>query len=332
MSVVPGTVPAQASGGGGGGEAPAAAGSPTLSPQEYADSFLLDLTIADMLDERSQQSADRELGISDLGCHEYVRRFLDGQPFTDSPDTTAARIGKWLHAGALAARKTAQPHLLHEQTIYVELPNGLRIKGHADELDPDEPSVTDFKTVDGLAGVEKSGANSQQRFQRHLYGWGAWQMGLFGDIDPAQVIVRNIWMDRSANDKHLHVEQEPLGPEVLSQAVEWLYEVDEARQENRPARRDKEWSWCRQFCAFFTACRGTEPPPTDLRDPELVDAADLYLEGLELTRQGDRLKKAAASVLGEVTGCTGKAIITRTFIEPTDTRRGYYRRDVRKVE
>lgn len=304
----------------------------SLSPEEYAEGFLLDLVVDDMLSDRSQQADRRELGVSDIGkCREYVRLFLDGVPYSDQPKATAARLGSYIHQGALTARRNAQPHLLIEQTVQVTLPNGMTVKGHADEIDPVACEVTDLKTSDGLGVVRRVGADGQQRFQRHLYGWGAWQAGLFGDIHPSQVTVRNIWLDRSGGDDRAHVEQEPLSKDVLNEAVEWLYEVEEARTEGREAPKDQQVEWCRSFCPFATACRGEEDTSTSIFEPRTVEAVDLYAEGHRLMKEGEQLKEAARAVIGEVQGSTGRHVVKRTFIEGSGNRRPYYRLSVNPI-
>jgi hypothetical protein len=323
----------QTAAGVGDGEAPASA---ALSPEEYAAGFVLDLTVDDMMSPRSQQADARELGVSDIGkCREYVRLFLDGVPFTDQPKTTAARLGTYIHSGVLEARRNAQPHLLIETTVVVELPNGMRVKGHADEIDPDAAEVTDVKTTDGLSVVRREGANGQQRFQRHLYGWGAWQAGLFGDIHPSRVTVRNVWLDRSGGQEDVHVEQEPLSKDVLDEAVEWLYEVEEARTEGREAPKDQQVEWCRSFCPFATRCRGEEDTSVTIFEPETVRAVELYAEGHALAKEGEQLKKDALALIGDVQGSTGRHVVKRTFVEggtsKASIRRPYWRVTIKEV-
>lgn len=313
----------------GDGEGPSSA---ALTPEEYAEGFLLDLLVDDLMSPRTQQANARELGVSDIGkCREYVRLFLDDVPFSDQPKTTAARIGTYVHLGALEARRAAQPHLLIEHTIQVALPNGMTVKGHADEIDPQRAEVTDLKTTDGLGVVRRVGADGQQRFQRHLYGWGAWQAGLFGDIHPSQVTVRNIWLDRSGGDETAHVEQEPLSSDVLNEAVEWLYEVEEARTEGREAPKDQQVEWCRSYCPFATRCRGEEDTSTSIFEPRTVEAVELYAEGHRLLKEGEQLKEAARSLIGEVQGSTGRHVVKRTFIEGGGNRRPYYRLTVTPI-
>lgn len=313
----------------GDGEGPSSA---ALTPEEYAEGFLLDLLVDDLMSPRTQQANARELGVSDIGkCREYVRLFLDDVPFSDQPKTTAARIGTYVHLGALEARRAAQPHLLIEHTVQVALPNGMTVKGHADEIDPLRAEVTDAKTTDGLGVVRRVGADGQQRFQRHLYGWGAWQAGLFGDIHPSQVTVRNIWLDRSGGDETAHVEQEPLSSDVLNEAVEWLYEVEEARTEGREAPKDQQVEWCRSYCPFATRCRGEEDTSTSIFEPRTVEAVELYAEGHRLLKEGEQLKEAARSLIGEVQGSTGRHMVKQTFIEGGGNRRPYYRLTVTPI-
>jgi hypothetical protein len=315
-----------------------------VDPQEYGDLFMIDLSIADQATGRNVQTDHRILGVSDINhCREYGRRFLSGQPFTDTPEGSQARAGTWAHAGILPAVQAQRPGSLIEQEVTVTLPNGFEVLGHLDLAEPDEPSVTDVKTIDGEpATVAKVGSSPQQRSQRHLYGGGAIQAGL---VPRDGLIVRNIWLDRSGTPNPPHVEQEPYDPSYLDDAARWVDDVMHHVELGEPAPKDKDYYFCEMFCPFFTACRGGqvgEQPEDIVQSDELAAAAARYREGLEQEKAGVALKKAAADVLkrleGQKVAVVGEAGTFRyssTYINPTEvpasSKRGYYRATVKEA-
>ena len=311
-----------------------------MTPDDYTDRWLADTEAAEAQRDRTVQTTQRLLGVSDLmHCREYARLFLAGHPFTDTPETSQSRAGTYYHAGILPAIAAQRPGSLVETELTVTLANGFEVIGHADLIEPDEPSVTDVKTVDGtLPAVRKTGASQQQQAQRNLYYAGAHQAG----IVPAEGTVRNIWLDRSGTPERPHVEQEPYDPSWLDRSAYWLDDVYAHVENDTPASRDKDMFFCRTFCPFVTACRGEHATPEDEVDSdELAVAASLYREGAELEREGKALKKAAAATLSRLEGHTvtvqggaGRFVHRSTWINPSSVeyeRKGYHRLDIKEA-
>lgn len=263
-----------------------------LSADDYAASMATSLDVYEAMRPRSLQT---ELGVSSLGhCASEAKFRLLGTPATDAPTARQALFGTAAHDLIGKARQLTKPRLLIEQKLEITMPCGVVIPGHADEIDPDEPSVTDWKTVADEADMvllRRTGSSEQQRWQRHVYAWGAIQAGLL----PAEgVIVRNVWVDRSGTSTHLHVEQEPFDINQVYAADRWLEGVRYAAEHEEETPRDKHHAWCERFCEFFTACRGGQAhPDLIVTDPALVQAAELVLEGRAKEKEGKGIADGA---------------------------------------
>jgi hypothetical protein len=318
-----------------------------MTPEDYAEAWVADLRVAEMSRDRSQQTQQRILGVSDIaGCRSYGARFLNGDPFTDADVSQAALRGTWIHQAVLPIIAEARG-ALHEVEVDITLPSGLEVRGHADLIDPDEPSVIDLKTSDGLAGPKRHGADRQQRMQRHLYGAGWLQMA----ETPAEravpnPTVGNVWMDRNDLLEPPHVELEPYDPSWLDAAASWVdevgYYVDRDQIEDAP--RDRDVFWCRQFCPFVTACRGPETVAVDevIESDELAVAAAMRREAIDMEREAKEIRKAADAVLERVRdarvlvkGSAGTFRVASTWVNPSSyevNRAGYFKTDVKEVK
>lgn len=260
------------------------------SPDEYAASMSAALMMFDANRPRSQQP---RLGVSSIGhCRSYALWVLNGVEATDAPEGLQALTGTAMHEIIGAARRQYNPKLLVDQKLEVTLPSGLVVPGTADEIDPDEPSVTDYKTVVGnadMVALRRNGSDEQQRFQRQLYYWGAVQAGLV----PPEGIVRNVWIDRSGQSSEPYVEQEPFSMEWVNQADLWVNDVLYAKGADEEVPRDKHYDWCKRFCKFFTHCRSeVEHPDLIVSDTELLNAAENVWIGREMKKQGDGLDES----------------------------------------
>jgi hypothetical protein len=271
-------------------------------PDEFGSLFIWDLNAAELLSPRARQQDAGTIGVSDLfTCREKVRRIITGAPTTDVPDKTAAIIGTYIHQGALAARKAARPHLLHEVELHITLPNGYVLLGHADEIDPSEPSVTDLKTKAGLALVRRAGADEQMRAQRHAYYLGALQAGL---VPSDKGVVRNLFIDREGGDPHPHVEQEPFSMDVVYAAQEWLSDAQYAAEHNEQASKDWPRNMCENWCPFFTSCRGSE----DIQEDFLTGHRALVLaEAAAAKERRDEAAAVLAQARADLIGTTGRS-------------------------
>ena len=273
-----------------------------MDADEFAGHFCFDLNSYELLSPRSRQQDAGRIGVSDLfTCREKVRRIIANHPVTDVPDKTAAIIGTYVHAGVLEARKAARPHLLHEVELHITLPNGFVLLGHADEIDPTEPAVTDLKTKAGLDLIRRAGADEQMRAQRHVYYLGALQAGL---VHSDKGVVRNVFIDRSGHDPHPHVEQEPFSMDVVYAAQEWLSDATYAADHGEEAIKDWPRNMCANYCPFYTSCRGSE----DIAEDYLIGHRALMLrEAVAAKARRDEAERVLAQARQELIGTTGRS-------------------------
>ena len=272
-----------------------------MDAETYALTFQWDLQAYDQQRPRSRQSDAGTIGVSDLHtCREKVRRTLLGTTVTDVTENWSALVGTYIDEGVKTARKAARPWLLHDVELKVTLPNGMVIPGHADEIDPQEPSVTDLKTKDGLAAIRRLGADEKERAQRHLYYLGAVQAG----IVSGDGVVRNIFLDRSGADSHPHVEQEPFDMNIVLTAQAWLEDATYAAEHGEDAPKDWPRVMCDRYCPFVSACRGgeeiTEEILTGYRAVQLA-------EFVAARNQRKEAEAVEASLRTELLGVTGRS-------------------------
>lgn len=265
-----------------------------MDADAYAASMSASLDLFQAMRPRSQQAS---LGVSSVGhCASEAKFRLQGVVPTDAPPSRQALWGTSLHETISAARREFNPKLLIDQKLSVTMPSGLVIPGTGDEVDPGEPAVTDYKSVaDGAALItqRRVGSTDQQRYQRHLYYLGAHQAGLV----PAAGIVRNVYLDRAGQEEPL-VEQEPFDPAVIVDADRWVADVAYAAEHDEDAPQDKHYTWCRQFCQFFTHCRGGQiTPDLTVTDPAMITAAELLVEGRAASKLAKGLEEDAKRVL-----------------------------------
>lgn len=290
--------------------------------------------------DRSAQAKRFRVGVSDLGyCSERLRRFLDRQ-VPDEVDMLPAFHGTWLGEGLEQAVKMARPDAI----IQAEAPLTLQgeqgtyvIPGHPDIIFP-EGILLDAKAPNGLEAARRDGmADQQKRFQRHAYGWAAWNFGLFDDdVAPEDILVGNVWIDRSARERGLLVKTEPLDPAVIDEATQWLDEVVYAWQHGEEARKEPAREVCRKTCGFFRECRAYDTDVQGLlTDPAVLAAVDMNLEATDLTRRAKNLKEEAKDILDGVAGSTGKHLV-RWVNVPASTvsyqRRAYQKLSVTKAK
>lgn len=290
--------------------------------------------------ERSKQAADFRLGISDIGwCPEYNRRLMD-QQVPEETDALPAFIGTAIgeHAEqALKAGLWPDAILQAEVALTLQLQDRvIRLPGHPDIILPGW-GVWDGKTDYGLSTIEREGPSFQQRFQRNAYALAAWEEGLLGDMPLDDVKVGNFWIDRTGVDKRVHVHIESFDPDVIGEGVEELDSTVYAFLHDEEAEKRPPRQVCEVTCGFFRVCREWETDVHGLiTDPLLVGSIEMYAEGLELARRGQRLKDEAKAHLQDISGSTGKWRIRWTWINPTEVpaqqRRGYYKISVSKVK
>jgi PD-(D/E)XK nuclease superfamily len=285
--------------------------------------------------ERSMQSKDYRLGVSDLGtCREQTRRIVMQEEPDNDRDVLEAAWGTALGDYVEDAVCALYPEARRQVAVSVELPSGHRIPGHVDLVFPH--MIIDIKTTAALEIVRRKGADQQQRFQRHLYCLGAHQKGLLG-VPVESARVANVWVDRSATTKEFHVEQERFSWDVVREADEWLADVLYAVRNAEEASRDKPRDWCYKACPFAFSCRGGDTDVAGLiEDDEHLVAVDLWNEGKELEDAGKRMRAQAKRSLLGVAGSTGTHLVrwvhTDGYVVAEHYREGSERLDVKPLK
>lgn len=295
--------------------------------------------------DRSQQQASFRVGVSDLGfCSEKVRRMLLREEPTSDPDKLAAFLGTWIGAGveqAVLAKYGDQVVLQSEVSVLLETDEGdFTITGHPDMIFPEMGLLLDNKSVNRIGSVSSYShfeENQQQRFQRNIYGYAAWQAGMFPGFALEDVKVGNVWIDRSGEDHELFVRLEHLDLSVVESAKQWLSEVVYAYKHDIEARKEPPRNFCENWCEFYETCRKFDTDATGLiEDPEVFRAIDLYERGKELEREGAKLKSIAKNKMVGVEGSTGTHIVRWVHVEPSvvpeSVRKGHDRLMLTKIK
>ncbi len=260
--------------------------------------------------ERAEQDREFVIGPSAIGyCSERLRRQLDRQEPEDHVEWNKAFIGTWLGEGLEQALKKAMPHLLTQSEFWVTLEGdrySYRIPAHSDVIDPIAGLVLDAKTKAGLMYVRRQPTADQgYQFQRHLYGLGAHQSGLFPGMALEEVKVGNIYYDRSGNEPVPHVQIEPYDPEVVRQATWWLEETVEAFLAGQEATKEPPRAVCESTCGFFSKCRAYDTDVEGvIRDQKHLQALDMYIEAGQLESRAKKMKNEAKVILKGVEGHT----------------------------
>lgn len=258
---------------------------------------------------RSQQSANFQLGISDIGfCQERTRRMLTQNRPEDEPDLLAALIGTAVGdyaEQALKAQLWPGAIIQPEVTLTLKLDAMVaNIPGHPDIVLPDW-GVWDGKTDRGLTEIRRTGPSFQQQFQRHAYALACFEAGMFPDLSLDEVHVGNFWIDRAGDHHEVHVQTELFNPEVIDQGVIWLDEVVWAYLHNEEAMKEPPRQMCSVVCGFYKECRAWETDVSGLiDDPELVGLVWQHVNGKAQEKQGKMAADEARAKLRGIEGST----------------------------
>lgn len=289
---------------------------------------------------RSIQAAEGIIGPSDVGfCRNKVALMVKGVAPTDSPPKWSAAVGTAIHNYVEAAIKKMFPDWLVGSIDNIEtttlLPSGAEIKGHPDVVVPSANAVLDIKTVDGFEWIKREGTSLQHKYQRHLYAMGLVQMGL---LSPDNLLVGNVYFDRSGKESQPIVLVEEFDPTLTSEIDSWVQDVIYAVKNNEEASRDIPAAVCERICSHFTACRGSlevHDGAEPITDPELVAAVRMYVEARQTAAEAERAKKEAQQRLLGVNGSTGDYNVRWVEVQPATVqsfeKQGYLRMDIRKA-
>lgn len=282
---------------------------------------------------RSKQSTERILGPSDLGgCRAYLTHMLMDSPReARQKPPWAAFIGTWVGEGLEQAYVAAHPRSSKQVPIKVELPSGRRTSGTADVIDQEIDGVLDFKSLDGNESMVDGEPPFKNLAQIMVYLLGCIQMGL---LTP-DAMWHLVYIDRSGSEPVPVVISGHLDMSVIEEMEDRISQAEYAAMFGEEPQRDTPIAICESFCEFFKVCRADAQPQGLILEPEVVKAADQYLEGAALVARGNRLRDEAKAVLKGAEGSTGTALVQWTHINtsevPAYKRRGYDKISVKPV-
>lgn len=296
--------------------------------------------------ERAEYAKRNMIGVSDIGsCREFVRRTILDEPYSDEQeDYHAAFVGTAV--GNLAeqalVRRLPQAVARGDLRIQVEVSVELVVRGfqltvpgHADVVTND--GVWDFKTVDGLGVIARTGPTTRQKFQVTLYFKSLLDRGEV----PADGWCVLVFIDRSGAEADPVVFAWRYDEDIYQEALAWMDDVIYAIEQGEEASRDQPRSWCEACCPRYSACR---IPDTDvegvLTDERIKDAVRIYREALAAEKLAKKEKDSAKSVLANISGVVptddGPFSLRWVDINPTDvpgyTRAGYRKIDLRQIK
>lgn len=310
----------------------------TIDSSQIAATLAADIRDYGINSPRSQQSRDGILGPSDLGfCRQKAALTTRGVPDSDEQSISASQIGTAIHEYVAKAFKAKHPDWIIEDTkVTATFPSGAAISGTPDIIATDWNAIIDVKTVDGFSWVKREGTSQNHKYQRHAYALGALQAGL---LDPDyQVYVCNLYIDRSGKEPEPYFVMEEFDPMLTDEIDSWIQDVIYAVKNGEDASRDIPAAICERICSKFTVCRGeleTHEGGEFIEDPTLISAIGMYVEGRDLAKQGEQMKKEAQAMLHGVNGRTDSYQVRWVDVAPTVVnsfeKDGYSRMDVRKV-
>lgn len=306
---------------------------PIATTEEISAMVVGAYTAQSMNSARTQQAKANILGPSDLGgCRAKMAHNFMQSPRTErETPPLAAFIGTWVGEGLERAFVASRPSARSQVRIEVDLPSGRKTQGNVDLLDP-ELGVLDFKTQDGLSAVKHDGPSFKHLAQVMCYLLGAIQQGLL----PEGARWNLVYVDRSGKETEPHVVSGWLDIRVIEEMEERIAEAEHAALFRTEAPRDEPAQLCQRFCEFYEVCRGDWQPEGLIEDEVTVKAADRYLAGAALIREGNALKAGAKAELEGVQGSTGRAVVRWVFVNggtvAASTRKSGYRLDVKPVK
>lgn len=289
---------------------------------------------------RSQQSTARLVGPSEVGgCRAYLARMIAEIPFDDGVAEEvkwAAFVGTAVGERLENVMRETYPEVRTQVPVEAMLNSGLRVAGTADVVMP--TAVWDFKTVDGLETIRRTGPSFKQKVQVILYLMGLIQAGEL----PADATWALVYVDRSGRDDVPVVYEGTIDHDILAAIDARLEDVLYAVEHDlSSASRDEPFDWCMKACPFFMHCRGADEHQVSglITDESVLTAIKLYQQGKAEEKVGKALADEAKQVLLGVAGSTGEFELSWTHVPESEIktylRAGYDRltlKPIRKVK
>ena len=244
---------------------------------------------------RSSQAA---VGWSEVGgCRAAIGFRLEGAWASDDTDNWAAIRGTAIHA--------LMEQIFDGNGTVTEVTTSYRgIPGHADLVVTDD-SVTDFKTktlASSQTWQDSPAAFRQARIQVAGYAAGLVDQGIL----PPDCTVRILVIPVDGTFADWWCWEEPFDRALADEGADRLEDVRRRQEAGEHLPRDKHYAWCRDWCPFFSLCRGQDDPRVaeEITDPEMVAAIAAYGEA---TEEMGRLRKARDKITPLIRGTRGTA-------------------------
>lgn len=194
-------------------------------------------------DGQRDRSKQVQVGPSALGgCRRRVWHELKQTEKTNDPETLAAIIGTFIHAGIEKAIKREDPfgdNFLTEVTV--EHGN---MKGHVDLFIKDCGLVVDLKTK--TKSNMRYFPSQAERWQVQTYGWLLSQNGY--QVNEVALVA----VPRDGGMAEIKVHSEPYDAPTAEAALAWLEEIRSLVEQDLPAPEPTErLAFCAKYCSYY---------------------------------------------------------------------------------
>jgi hypothetical protein len=246
------------------------------------------------------RSLQAEPGWSEVGgCRAYLGFRLEGAWHSDETDTWAAQRGTAIH-------KYLETVLAGVPGLRTEVTTSYRgIPGHADLVIIDESGVTDWKTtrlVNARLWAASPDVLWEKRVQVHGYAAGLVDAGEL----PASAMVRLAVVPVDGSFADWWAWEEEFDRSIADWGADRLDGVRASVAAGEWLPKDKPYAWCRDWCPFFSTCRGGDDPKAAeiISDPELAAAITRYGEINADMRALEKAKEGVAPLIKGLRGVT----------------------------
>lgn len=287
-----------------------------MTPGELKANLVGSLTAASMI-----RSAERPEGLTASavgGCPAMAGFILRGDAQTDSGDPWAALRGTYIGDGIEADRALVDPSLSHQERVSIEVA-GITISGAYDEMGEDW--IVDWKTrsKSQCHFHASHGSDPQHDMQVALLAKATGRSQGFVVYVPVQGTFDD-WVVCEVDVEH-----------AFREASLWVRTVVENLSDREHLPRTKPSSWCSSFCNWFTDCRGGFVVPDEEITDDLIASAVVVAHQTKAAKTvAERAHAAAMAQLeGVDSGRVGDLRIVTNHVEPTATRAGYVRKEIK---
>ena len=218
----------------------------------------------------------------------YLGFRLDGAWESDETDSWGATRGTAIHKYLEAIFADVPGFRTEVTTYYRDIP------GHADLVLIDDTSVTDWKTtklVNSRLWQTSPDVLWEKRVQANGYAAGLIDSGEL----PPDALVRIAVLPVDGTFADWWCWEETFDRSIADWGADRLDKVREDLLAGEHLPKDKPYPYCREWCTFFSLCRGQDDPAAaeTITDPEMVAAVAAYGEATQkvtaLGKEKDRL-------------------------------------------